>query len=85
MNYTKVKVYATNTCPYCTMIADWLTSKKVPFEKILVDQDQKAAQDMVEKTGQMGVPVTEIAYADRKSEFVVGFNQPQLAYMLGLS
>jgi glutaredoxin 3 len=84
MNYKKVKVYATTTCPYCTMVADWLTSKKVAFEKILVDQDQKAAMDMVQKTGQMGVPVTEIEYPDRNPEFVVGFNQPQLAYMLGV-
>jgi glutaredoxin len=84
MNYSKVKVYATTTCPYCTMITDWLTSKKVAFEKILVDQDQKAAENMIQKTGQMGVPVTEIEYSDRKAEFVVGFNQPQLAYMLGV-
>jgi len=66
------------------MIADWLESKHITYEKVLVDQDQKAAQDMVQKTGQMGVPVTEIAYPDRKSEFVVGFDQPQLAYMLGI-
>ena len=84
MNYSKVKVYATTTCPYCTMVADWLTSKNVPFEKILVDQNQNAAREMVEKTGQMGVPVTEISYEDRKPEFVIGFNQPQLAYMLGV-
>ena len=84
MNYTKIKVYATTTCPYCTMIANWLTDKKVAFEKILVDQDQKAAIDMVERTGQMGVPVTEIVMKDGKSEFVIGFNQPQLAYLLGV-
>ena len=84
MNYSKVKVYATTTCPYCTMVADWLKTKNVEFEKILVDQNEQAARDMVEKTGQMGVPVTEIQYKDRKSEYVVGFNQPQLAYMLGV-
>jgi glutaredoxin len=84
MNYSKVKVYATTTCPYCTMEADWLTQKNVVFEKILVDQDQKAATDMIQRTGQMGVPVTEIEYPDRKPEFVIGFNQPQLAYMLGV-
>jgi len=39
---------------------------------------------MVKKTGQMGVPVTEIEYADRKPEYIVGFNQPQLSYMLGV-
>ena len=84
MNYSNVKVYATKTCPYCTMVADWLTSKNVAFEKVLVDQDQAAAKEMVEKTGQMGVPVIEIAYPDRKPEFVVGFNPPQLGYMLGV-
>ncbi len=84
MNYSKVKVYATATCPYCTMIADWLKSKNIEFEKVLVDQDQQAANDMIQKTGQMGVPVTEITYSNRKPEFVIGFNQPQLAYMLGV-
>ncbi|PIP32868.1 hypothetical protein COV53_03725 [Candidatus Gottesmanbacteria bacterium CG11_big_fil_rev_8_21_14_0_20_37_11] len=39
MNYKKVKVYATTTCSYCIMVADWLISKKVAFEKILVDQN----------------------------------------------
>ena len=84
MNYSKVKIYATTTCPYCTLAADWLTGKNVKFEKIMVDQDQNEAEKMVEKTGQMGVPVIEIEYPDRKSEYVVGFNQPVLSYMLGV-
>jgi hypothetical protein len=66
------------------MIADWLTSKQVPFEKILVDRDEQAAMDMVKRTGQMGVPVTEITYPDRDPEFIIGFNPPQLSYMLGV-
>lgn len=85
MNYTDVKVYATTTCPYCTMIAEWLTAKKVPFTKILVDQNEQAAMEMVRRTGQMGVPVTEIIMKDGKSEFIIGFNQPQLSYMLGVT
>jgi len=84
MNYKKINVYATTTCPYCTMVADWLIGKKVKFEKILVDRDGEAARRMVEKTGQMGVPVTEIEYQDRKSEYVVGFDRDQLSYMLGV-
>lgn len=84
MNYTTIKVYATTTCPYCIMVADWLKSKKIAFEKILVDQDQKAAMDMVKKTGQMGVPVTEIQYPDRNPEYIIGFDQQQLSYMLGV-
>jgi glutaredoxin 3 len=84
MNYSKVKVYATTTCPYCTMVADWLKTKNVEFEKVLVDQNQEAATEMVQKSGQMGVPVIEIAFLDRKAEYIVGFNQPQLAYILGV-
>lgn len=84
MKYSKILVYATTTCPYCTMVADWLTQKGLSFDKILVDQNQQAATDMVEKTGQMGVPVTEIQYPDRAPEFIIGFNPPQLSYMLGV-
>lgn len=54
MNYSNIKVYATKTCPYCTMAADWLTNKKVKFEKILVDENQQAAMDMVKKNGTDG-------------------------------
>ena len=84
MNYSNVKIYATTTCPYCIMVAEWLTSKNVQFAKVMVDHDQKAAENMVQKTGQMGVPVIEIEYPDRKPEYVIGFNQPQLSYMLGI-
>lgn len=85
MNYSKVKIYSTVTCPYCTMAANWLEEKKIHFEKIMVDRDQNAASYIVRQTGQMGVPVIEIEYPDRKPEYVVGFNQPVLSYMLGVS
>lgn len=85
MNFSNVKIYATTTCPYCTMVSDWLTSKNIKFQKILVDRNHQAAMEMVHKTGQMGVPVIEIEYPDRKSEYVIGFNTPQLSYMLGVS
>jgi glutaredoxin 3 len=84
MKYTNVKVYATSTCPYCTMVADWLNSKNVKFVKIYVDRNEQAAMEMVHKTGQMGVPVTEIDDNNGKSEFVIGFDQPKLAQMLGV-
>lgn len=84
MKYSKIIVYATKTCPYCTIIANWLTDKNITFEKVFVDEDQKAATEMVGKTGQMGVPVTEIQYPDRKPEYLVGFNPDQFGYMLGV-
>mgnify|MGYP000028113172 CR=1 FL=1 len=84
MNYSNVKVYSTTTCPYCKMETAWLKSKQIRFEEVKVDQNQDEANTMIQKTGQMGVPVTEIQYPDRKSEFVIGFNEPQLKYMLGV-
>jgi len=84
MEHQQITVYATTTCPYCTMLANWLESKKVVFKKILVDQDREAAQHMIKLTGQMGVPVTEIEYKDKRVEFVIGFDQPQLSYLLGI-
>jgi glutaredoxin 3 len=81
----KVKLYATTTCPYCKMEAVWLNNKKVEFEEIHVDANMDAAIYMVSKTGQMGVPVTEIKYEDGKEEFIVGFDRSKLAQVLEVS
>lgn len=70
---TKVTVYTTPTCAFCHAVKEWLGQKQVDFEEIDVSQNQQAAQDMVQKTGQMGVPVTFI-----DDTFVVGFDQPKL-------
>jgi glutaredoxin 3 len=81
---TRVKLYSTTTCPYCKMEAAWLDEKKVTYEEIHVDQNQQEAEDMVKKTGQMGVPVTAIGYEGGEEEYIVGFNKPQLAAILGV-
>lgn len=78
----KIKLYSTTTCPYCKMEAAWLTEKKVAYEEVHVDQNQQEAEKMVEKTGQMGVPVTAIEYEGGEEEFIVGFNKPQLSKIL---
>jgi glutaredoxin 3 len=66
----KVKVYSTSTCPWCHKVKDLLKSKGVKFEDIDVGADQKAANVMVEKSGQMGVPVTDI-----NGTIIVGFDK----------
>jgi glutaredoxin len=81
---TKVKLYSTTTRPYCKMEAAWLDEKKVKYELIHVDKDQKEAEDMVKKTGQMGVPVTAIQFEGGEEEFVVGFDRPQLSQILNV-
>lgn len=77
-NIKKVKLYSTTMCPYCKMEAAWLNEKKVDFEQVKVDLNQEEAIKMVQKTGQMGVPVTEITHEDGTEQFIVGFDQSQL-------
>lgn len=66
----KVKVYSTPTCPWCHRAKDFLKEKGVEFEDINVAEDADAAQQMVEKSGQRGVPVIEIG-----GKMIVGFDQ----------
>ncbi len=70
---SKIKVYSTPTCPYCHMIKEYLTEKGVEFEDIDVAADHEAAKHMVEKSGQMGVPQTEI-----NGKMIVGFDRPAI-------
>ena len=79
----KVTIYSTPTCGYCTMAKDFLQEKGVEYEEIDVSVDQQKAQAMVEKTGQMGVPVI-IIEKDGQEEVLVGFDQVQLSNLLGL-
>jgi len=66
----QVKVYSTATCPYCTMAKNFLKEQNIEFEDIDVGADQAAAREMVEKSGQMGVPVVDI-----DGEIIVGFDK----------
>lgn len=69
----KVKVYSTPTCPWCHRVKDFLKELKVEFEDINVAEDQKAAEEMVEKSGQRGVPVIDI-----DGEIIIGFNPDEI-------
>jgi len=75
----KVRVYSTPTCPFCIMAKKFLKDNNIEFEDIDVSRDIKAAREMVEKTGQMGVPVIEI-----DGEFVIGFNREKIKQLLNL-
>jgi glutaredoxin 3 len=75
----KVKVYTTPTCVYCVTVKNFLKEKNVDFQEIDVSQDKEAADQMIEKTGQMGVPVIEI-----DQEVVVGFDRDKIIKLLNL-
>ncbi len=72
-----VKVFSTPTCPYCKMAKEWMKENNIEFSDVDVSTDEKAAAEMTEKSGQMGVPV--IAVGD---EVIVGFDKPKLEELL---
>ena len=75
----KVKMYSSPLCPYCAMAKDFLNKHGVKFEDINVQEDQNAANEMIEKTGQNGVPVIDI-----DGQIIIGFNKEKLIEVLGL-
>lgn len=74
-----VTVYTTKTWPWCTVVKDYLKSNNVAFDEKDVSKDQSAAMEMINKSGQRGVPVIDI-----NGEIVVGFDQESLDNLLGL-
>ncbi len=75
-----VKVYSTQTCPYCIMAKEYLKANNVAFEDIDVAARPEAADEMVRKSGQMGVPVLDI-----DGTIIVGFDRPKIAKALNLA
>ena len=75
-----VIVYRTETCPYCHMAEEFFKQNKVKFKSIDVGKDQKAAQEMVKKSGQMGVPVIDV-----DGKIVIGFDKAALRKALGIN
>jgi glutaredoxin-like YruB-family protein len=68
----KVIVYSTPTCPYCVYAKQYFTKNGIAFTDIDVSRDHTAAQEMINKSGQMGVPVIDIG-----GSIVVGY-QPEV-------
>lgn len=68
-----VNVYSTQSCPYCVMVKNYLREKKVPYNDYDVGRDRRRADEMVRKSGQMGVPVVEI-----NGRVIVGFNRAEI-------
>lgn len=64
-----VKVYSTETCPWCDKAKEYLKSLNVEFETVNVSGDKQAAMELVKKTRQMGVPVVQVG-----EEYIVGYN-----------
>ncbi len=76
----KVTVYSTPSCHFCHMAKDFFKEKGVEFEDFDVSKDLDKRKEMLEKSGQMGVPVIII---DNK-DIIVGFNKGELVKVLGI-
>ena len=75
-----VTIYSTPTCHFCQMTKDFLKEKGVNYTEYNVASDLEKRQEMIQKSGQMGVPVITIG-----EEVVVGFDQEKLASTLGIA
>lgn len=76
---TKVLIYTTQICPFCKRTKEFFKANKVKYKEIDVSNDANAVQEMIKKSGQMGVPVIDI-----DGEIIVGFNEPRLRKVLGI-
>jgi glutaredoxin 3 len=76
---SKVTVYSTPTCHFCHMAKDFFKEKGVEFEDFNVAENLDKRKEMLEKSGQMGVPVILI-----ENQVIVGFNKPKIVELLGI-
>lgn len=74
----EIKVYSTPTCPWCRKAKEYLQGKGVQYEDYNVGEMKDKLQEMVELSGQRGVPVLKIG-----EEVIIGFNQPKIDQALG--
>lgn len=76
----KVTIYSTQTCPYCIKAKEFFKEHKVEYQEFDVSRNEAVLQDMIDKSGQLGVPVIDI-----DGKIVVGYNKPKLTELLGLN
>ena len=75
----KVRIFSTPTCPYCVALKEFLKENNIEFEDLNAAEDAAAREEMVKKSGQMGVPVSEI-----DGQIVVGFDKEKISELLGI-
>lgn len=74
-----IKIYSTPTCPYCVTLKQFLKDKNVEFKDIDVSLDDKELDEMIQNSGQMGVPVVDI-----DGNIVVGFDKEKILNLLNI-
>ena len=74
----KVSIYTTPSCAYCKMAKEFFKENDIEYSEHDVTEDDKAREEMVQKSGQMGVPVIMV-----DDEVLVGFDKDKLSEVLG--
>jgi glutaredoxin 3 len=74
-----VKLYSTKWCTYCKMVRNFFKENKIKFKEMNVQEDSKAAKEMLNKSGQTGVPIIDI-----NGKIVIGFDIEELTNQLRL-
>lgn len=72
-----VTIYTTTTCPWCHKAMDFLKENKVKFTEVNVQENPDRANEVIEKSGQMGVPVIDI-----DDQIIIGYNESALKKLL---
>ena len=75
-----VTVYSTPTCTWCNTLKTYLRKNRIPYEDVDVSRDPNAAEELVRRTGQQGVPQTDIG-----GTIVVGFDKKRINELLGIN
>lgn len=75
-----VTIYSTPSCHFCHMAKEYFKENNINFVDINVAEDQDKRAEMIDMTGQMGVPVIRI-----ENDVIIGFNKPKVAELLGLA
>jgi len=76
----RVIVYTTPSCPWCNRLKNHLRKNRVIFEEVDVSRDQRAAEELMRRSGQGGVPQSDI-----DGEIIVGFDQARIDRLLDLN
>jgi len=76
---SNVVIFSTPTCTYCKAAKEFFTDNNIEYTEYDVASDSDKRNEMIEKSGQMGVPVILI-----DDNMVIGFNQPKIKELLEL-
>lgn len=81
---TDITIYSTATCGFCRMLKSYLQQHDIPFKEKHADRDPRIAQELLQESGQLGVPFSIVKTDDGQVEKILGFDKPRFDQILGL-